>query len=170
MTTRKHILMLLVALCISLPIAFTGCSEGNTHKVDIERLKAELARTGSERDSWKRKVDSVTNERDRLKGKVDELIESRGELEKQINGLVSARDTIKKQFGDLTASSSQWQDQVDELTRAKNEALATAKDAQAQMDGLKNQLQASTQRVTQLETQFKQVQAAVKDLQEKTNF
>ena len=168
MTTRTRILILLVALCLS--FALLGCNEGNTHKVDLERLKAELARTEAERDSWKRKVDSVTKERDRLKGKVDELIDSRGELERQINGLTATRDTVQKQLRELAASRSQRQTQLDELTKAKNEAVAVAKHAQGQIDDLKNQLQASTQRVTQLENQFKQVQAAVKDLQEKTEF
>jgi len=168
MITRTRILILLAAVCLS--FALPGCNEANTQKVEMERLKAELARTESERDSWKGKVDSVTKERDRLKAKADELIESRGELEMQINGLAAARDAIQKQFRELTASRTQWQGQLDELTKAKEDALATAKDAQGQIDGLKNQLKASTQRVATLESQFKQVQAAVKDLQEKTNF
>ncbi len=43
MTMRTRILILLVALCLSFALA--GCNEANTHRVDLERLKDELART-----------------------------------------------------------------------------------------------------------------------------
>lgn len=168
MTRQTLILIYLVLFCLS--PALPGCNNSDAHNVELEELKTALEKTESERDNLKTKADTTTRERDKLKKKVDELITSRGELEMQINALAAARDSIQKQFGELTASRNQWQKQLDELTKAKDQALVTNQDAQTQIDDLKNRLQAETQKVARLENQLKQVQAAVKGLQEKLSF
>ncbi len=134
MANQIRTITILIALCLL--FALPGCNNSNAHKVEIEEIKADLARAESQRDGWKIKNDAVTRERDALKKKTDELIESRGTLEMQINGLTAARDAIQRQFTEIAASRDKWQARIDELTKAKNDALDAAKEAQAQVDEL----------------------------------
>ena len=59
--------------------------------------------------------------------------------------------------------------QVKELTESRDAAVAEAQSAQERIDKLETALQIETQKVSRLESQLKQIQTAVSELQKKIN-
>ena len=137
----KQILILMCTIAFVFPIALMGCNTDTVQKAELENLKAALEKTESERDDLKARIDIVTQTRDKLR---EQLME----------------------FG---SSRDQLQGQVKELTQSRDAAVATAKNAQEQINNLETKLQIETQKISQIGSQLKQIQTAIVEIQDKLN-
>lgn len=137
----KQILILMCTIALVFPIALMGCNNDTVQKADFENLKTALEKTESERDDLKERIDVVTQARDKLR---EQLME----------------------FGSLR---DQLQGQVTELTQSRDAAVATAKNAQEQINNLETKLQIETQKISQIGSQLKQIQTAIAEIQDKLN-
>jgi chromosome segregation ATPase len=118
-----------------------GCNTDAGQKAELKNLKAALEKTEGERDELKARIDVVTQARDKLR--------------EQLMEFGSSRDLLQKQ--------------VEELTQSRDTAVATAKNAQEQINNLETKLQIETQKISQIGSQLKQIQTAIDEIQDKLN-
>ena len=137
----KQILILMCTIAFVFPIALMGCNTDTVQNTELENLKTALEKTESERNDLKARIDVVTQTRDKLR---EQLME----------------------FG---SSRDQLQGQVEELTQSRDSAVATAKNAQEQINNLETKLQIETQKIGQIGNQLKQIQTAIAEIQDKLN-
>ena len=137
----KQILILTCTIALVFPIALMGCNHDAGQKAELENLKTALEKTESERDDLKARIAVVTQ----------------------------ARDKLREQLMEFGSSRDQIQGQVEDLTQSRDAAVATAKNAQEQINNLETKLQIETQKISQIGSQLKQIQTAIDEIQDKLN-
>jgi len=137
----KQIVILTCMIAFVFTITLMGCNSDTGQKAELKNLKAALEKTESERDELKARIDIVTQ----------------------------ARDKLREQLMEFGSSREQLQRQVEELTESREAAVATAKNAQEQIDNLETKLQVETQKISQIGSQLRQIQTAIAEIQDKLN-
>jgi len=105
------------------------------------------------RTELQQKLDQLSTSRDQLQQRVDELVKSRDDLQAMVASLVDTRGMLEKQ--------------VAALTKARNAAMADAKNAQMKVDVLTERLKSQTQQMMDLQEQMASVRAVLHQLQQK---
>ena len=144
----KQTVIFISLIALVFPFALTGCC-----RVEMARLRDDLARAKGERDELQARLAVLAKTRDQSAEQTQDLTGSLGELQKQVDAFISFREELQKR--------------EDELNKLRASALAEAQTAQARMDQLAAALQAETERVRELQGQLKQAQTAITDLQNK---
>ncbi len=158
----RRIIVITLAAAFTIPLVISGCNDSAVQN-ELADLKAALAQTEGERDNYKSKMNAVVEARDVLQTQVAELTTSRDELQAKVKNL-------QEQVGALTASRELLQNNVTGLTESRDAAVAESRDAKTRIDDLTTQLGLEKQKVTELQNQLKNVQTAIKELQQKLGF
>ena len=162
----KQILIMACILALSLPLGLAGCS-----RTEVKSLQEELAKTRKEKETVEAKMYVVTQARDELQQQVKDLTESRDQLQSKVAELDTLRkqvaelDPLRKRVDEDNKTIAALKEQIQELTQSRDTAAAEAESAKLRIDELAQKLGAETQKVSILQKQLKQVQAAIAELQ-----
>jgi len=99
---------------------------------------------------------------------IAEAAEARANLAKAQVALAKTekeKDNLKSELAAVTQAQEELQYQVTELTVERDAAIAKAKDAQAIVEGLREQLREKTEEIRELEEWNKELQATIQELQ-----
>jgi len=149
----KQVVAFISIVALAMPLALTGCC-----RYEMADLQQELDRTRAERNDLRAKLETAIKTQARVQtqpkqGQVVSISGSLNEFQKQINAFISFREELQKR--------------EDELAKLRQAALNEAKAAQGRMDKLGVQLQAETEKVVRLQSQLKDAQSAIVELQDK---
>lgn len=167
--SRNGVIVRIAALISLLACAGCGPTTGESLESNPEfrQIKASLEESQRqkaqlEQDTGKLKV--ALTEAEKAKGSLDvqvkELTKSRSDLGAKVDQLGKARVDLEARVNDL-------QKTVEGLTKARDAAVAEARDAQAKADVLNDKLKAQTKQIADLQEQMKMIRSALGQLQQK---
>ncbi len=94
-------------------------------------------------------------ELENLKAALEKTKSERDDLKARIDTVTQTRDKLREQLMEFGSSRDQLQKQVEKLIQSRDAAVATTQNAQ--------------ERINKLESQLKQIQTAIAELQDKIN-
>ena len=133
---------LLLLVCL---LTLTGCDgskrERNKAIAEAKKAKAELAKV-------KAILEQTQSERDELREYIDRISEERGNTQSKLAAVMQAQEKLQYQ-----------------ITEERDAAIAKAKDAQAMVERLREQLKEKVGEIRELEQWNEELQAAIQHLQ-----